>query len=128
MTLTHTQARWIGIAAIAGTVMLHAVIGFGCYRQDLGMFITGALYFLMIPLLPAVFALCRANPLGAVGACLMVAPWMLFAYHIDCVKPYTGGGASLAYVAVILYGTPGAILGALVTPWFTSKAGLQIID
>lgn len=128
MTLTRPHALWIGIAAIAGTVLLHTLIGFGCYRQDLGMFIMGALYFLLIPLLPAAFSLCRANPLGAVGACLMVAPWMLFAYYIDCVKPYAGGGASLAYVAVILYGTPGAILGALITPWLARKAGLHVSD
>lgn len=128
MRLTRAHARWIGVAAIAGVVVLHTFIGFGCYRQDLGMFVTGALYFLLIPLLPAAFSLLRANPLGAVGACLMVVPWILFAYYIDCVKPYTGGGASLAYVAVILYGTPGAILGALITPWLTRKAGLQVID
>lgn len=128
MILTRTHVRWIGIAAIAGVVLLHTVIGFGCYRQDLGMFIMGVLYFLLIPLLPAVLALLRSNPLGAVGACLFVVPWILFAYYIDCVKPYAGGGASLAYVAVILYGTPGAIFGALVTPWLTRKAGLQVID
>ncbi|HWT53589.1 MAG TPA: hypothetical protein VN066_02195 [Rhodocyclaceae bacterium] len=128
MTLTRIRALWIGLAAIAGTVLLHAAVGFGCYRQDLGMFITGVLYFLLIPLLPAALSLLRANPLGAVGACLFVVPWILFAYYVDCVKPYAGGGASLAYVAVILYGTPGAILGALVTPWLARRAGLQVID
>lgn len=128
MILTRTCALWIGVAAIVGTMLLHAMIGFGCYRQDLGMFITGALYFLATPLLPAVLALLRANPLGAVGACLLIAPWMLFAWYIDCVKPYAGGGASLAYVAVLLYGTPGALLGALLTPWLLDKLGLRIED
>lgn len=127
MTLTRSRALWIGISAIAGIFVLQVLIGFGCYRQDIGMFITGVLYFLLPPLLPAALSLLRSNPLGAVGACLMIAPWMLFAGYIDCVKPYTGGGASLAYVTVILYGTPGAILGALATPWLTRKAGLKII-
>ena len=128
MQITRKRAIYIGISAIAGILLLQAFIGFGCYGQDLAMFITGIAWFLAIPLLPAVLPLLRANPLGAVGACLLVAPWMLFAYYIDCVKPYAGGGASLAYVTVLLYGTPGAILGALITPWLTKKAGLEITD
>lgn len=36
--------------------------------------------------------------------------------------------ASLAYVTVILYGTPCAIIGALGTPWLTKKADLEVID
>jgi hypothetical protein len=128
MQLTRRRALTFGIAAIASILLLQALIGFGCYRQDLAMFITGILWFLAIPLLPAVLSLFRRNPLGAVGACLMIAPWMLFAWYTDCVRPYTGGGASLAYVAVILYGTPGAILGALLTPWLTKKAGLEVTD
>lgn len=126
MTLTRRHAVLIGCATIAGILLLQAFIGFGCYGQDIGMFITGIVWFLAIPLLPAVLSLLRTNPLGAVGACLLVAPWMLFAYYIDCIKPYMGGGASLAYVAVLLYGTPGAILGALLTPWLGKKLGLRV--
>ena len=128
MTLTRSRARTIGIAAIAGVLLLQAFIGFGCYRQDFAMFITGIAWFLAIPLLPAALSLLRKNPLGAVGACLLITPWMLFAYYIDCVKPYTGGGASLAYVTVLLYGTPGAILGALITPWLAGKMGIAVAE
>lgn len=128
MNLTSGRARWIGITAIAGVLLLQALIGFSCYRQDLGMFVTGLLYFLLAPLLPAALSLLRANPLGAVGACLMVVPWMLFAGYVDCVKPYAGGGASLAYVAVLLYGTPGAILGALISPWLAGKLGISVTE
>jgi type IV secretory pathway TrbD component len=128
MQLTRTRALNIGIAAIACILLLQAWIGFGCYRQDFGMFVTGVLYFLLIPLLPAALSLFRHNPLGAVGACLLITPWMLFAWYTDCVKPYMGGGASLAYVSVILYGTPCAIIGALLTPWLTQKTGLEVID
>jgi hypothetical protein len=60
------------------------------------------------------------------AACLLIAPWLIFAWYIDCVKPYAGGGASLAYVTVLLYGTPGAILGALLTPWLCKKLGLRV--
>lgn len=126
MTLSRSRARYLGIAAIAGILLLQAWIGFGCYGQDFAMFITGIAWFLAIPLLPAVLSLLRMNPLGAVGACLLIAPWMLFAYYIDCVKPYAGGGASLAYVTVLLFGTPCAILGALLTPWLCEKLGLQV--
>ena len=128
MTLSRSRALQIGIAAIASILLLQAFIGFGCYRQDLAMFIAGIAWFLAIPLLPAVLSLLRANPLGAVGACLLIAPWMVFAWYIDCVKPYAGGGASLAYVTVLLYGTPGAIVGALVTPWLCRKFGLNIVE
>ena len=46
---------------------------------------------------------------------LLFAPWLVFAYYTDCVRPYQGGGASMIYVAVLLWGTPCAIVGALLT-------------
>lgn len=126
MALTRSYARYLGIAAIIGVLLLQAFIGFGCYRQDFAMFFMGVMWFLAIPLLPAVLSLLRTNPLGAIGACLFIVPWMLFAYYVDCVKPYAGGGASLAYVTVLLYGTPGSIIGALLTPWLTRKLGIVV--
>jgi hypothetical protein len=126
MQITRTRALKLGAAAIAGILLLQALIGFGCYQQDFAMFLTGVLWFLAIPLLPAVMSLLRANPLGAVGACLLIAPWMLFAGYVDCIKPYAGGGASLAYVGVLLFGTPSAIVGALLTPWLCRKLRLIV--
>lgn len=126
MQLSRPHALRIGLAAIVGILLLQALLGFGCYRQDLAMFLMGVVWFLAIPLLPAVLSLLRANPLGAMGACLLLAPWMLLAGYIDCVKPYAGGGASLAYVAVLLYGTPSAIVGALIGPWLSRKFGLRV--
>ena len=72
--------------------------------------------FLVVPLTPAVISLFTANPLRAVGACLLFAPWLDLAYYTDCVRPYSGGRSSMIYVAVLLWGTPSAFLvGALLT-------------
>ena len=69
--------------------------------------------FLLLPLAPALVSLVTSNPLRAVGACALLAPWLVFAYYTDCVRPYSGGGASMVYVAVLLWGTPSAILAHL---------------
>jgi hypothetical protein len=70
---------------------------------------------LLIPLVPASISLATANPLRAIGACLLLAPWLGLAYYTDCMRPYSGGGASMIYVAVLIWGTPCSILGALAT-------------
>ena len=40
----------------------------------------------------------RDGPLRAVGACLLFAPWLVFAYYTDCVRPYQGGGEMIEEV------------------------------
>lgn len=128
LSLSLVQARAYGIAAIVVVLALHGFNTAVCYKQDLAMFITGIGFFLLPPLLPTLIGLATRNPLRAVGAALFIIPWLVFAYYIDCIKPYAGGGASLAYVAVPLYGTPGAILGALITPWVCRRLGITIDD
>jgi hypothetical protein len=39
----------------------------------------------------------------------------VLAYYTDCVRLYTGGEVSMIYVTVLLWGTPSAVLGALLT-------------
>lgn len=114
MIVAYRRAQLLGVAAIAGIVALQAFNSVACYDHDLSTFLGAVGVLLVAPLLPALLSLRTANPLRAVGACLLLAPWLVFAYYTDCVRPYAGGGASLVYVAVLLWGTPSAVVGALV--------------
>ncbi len=115
MRISRKHALIGGIAAIAFVIALQAFNSAGCYDHTLLAFLQVLGMFLLVPLLPAVISLFTANPLRAAGACLLFAPWLVFAYYTDCVRPYQGGGASMIYVAVLLWGTPCAIVGALMT-------------
>lgn len=115
MVINRSQALFYGIGAIVGVIAIQAFNSFACYGHDLWSFLVTLGVFLAVPLLPAVFSLMTANPLRAIGACLLFAPWLLLAYYTDCVRPYAGGGASMIYVAVVLWGTPSAILGAVIS-------------
>lgn len=115
MIISRSRAKTYGVVAILGVVAMQAFNSFACYGHGLPelLFVLGT--FILIPLSPAVISLTTSNPLRAVGACLLFAPWLGLAYYTDCVRPYTGGGASMIYVAVLFWGTPCSIIGALVT-------------
>ncbi len=115
MQISRNRAVLVGISAIVGVVAIQTFNSIACYNHDLQLFLTTLGTFLLIPLLPAIISLATSNPLRAVGACLLFAPWLLLAYYTDCVRPYTGGGASMIYVAVLLWGTPSSIVGALMS-------------
>jgi hypothetical protein len=116
----------IGIAAIAAILAQQAFNSFSCYDHSLMSYLAVVGIFLGIPLLPALVSLITANPLRAVGACLLLSPWLGFAYYTDCVKPYAGGGASMIYVAVLLWGTPSSMLGALITGPILRVVGVKV--
>lgn len=126
MVIPRRQAVVAGIAAIALVIALQAFNSVGCYDHTLPVFMQVLGMFLLVPLLPAVISLFTANPLRAVGACLLFAPWLVFAYYTDCVRPYQGGGASMIYVAVLLWGTPCAIAGALLTGPVMRVSGMSV--
>lgn len=126
MLIDRTRATTSGIAAILGIVALQAFNSAACYRHGVGEFLAALGTFLLVPLLLPLIALATANPLRAVGGCLLLAPWLVFAYYTDCVRPYAGGGASLVYVAVLLWGTPSAILGVLVTGPVLRMLGISV--
>jgi hypothetical protein len=115
MLISRRQALTTGMTAIALVIALQAFNSVGCYRHTLQTFVQVVGMFVLVPLLPALVSLLTANPLRAVGACLLFAPWLVLAYYTDCVRPYQGGGASMIYVAVLMWGTPCAIIGALLT-------------
>ena len=113
MEIGRTRARafgWLGIAVVIGA---QAFNSFTCYGHDFGEFLSVLGYFLALPLVPALVALFTRNPLRAVGASLLLLPWLVLAYYTDCVRPDQGGGASMVYVAVLLWGSVTSVVGAL---------------
>lgn len=115
MLISRRQALITGMTVIALILALQAFNSVGCYGHTLLTFVQVVGMFVLVPLLPALVSLLTANPLRAAGACLLFAPWLVVAYYTDCVRPNQGGGASMVYVAVLLWGTPCAIIGALLT-------------
>lgn len=126
MVIRRSRAVLSGIIAIVGVIAIQAFNSFACYGHDLRLFLKTIGVFLVIPLLPAIASLATANPVRATGACLLFAPWLFLAYYTDCVSPYTGGGASMIYVAVVLWGTLSSIIGALVTGPIMRALGVSV--
>jgi len=126
MLINRGRAVTYGLAAILGVVALQAFNSMACYQHGFGEFLAALGMFLLVPLLAPLVALATANPLRAVGGCLLFAPWLGLAYYTDCVRPYTGGGASMIYVGVLLWGTPSSILGVLVTGPITRMLGISV--
>lgn len=125
MVISRGRAIVWGVASIFGTFAVQGFISFTCYDHDFLAFL-GVLSFVAMPLIPAGVSLATANPPRAVGACLLFVPWLFLAYHTDCVRPYSGGGASMIYVAVLLWGMPSAALGALVSGPVTRALGISV--
>ena len=128
MIITRRKARWMGVAATGGVVLLQSFNSFTCYHHDFRTFLLATSIFVFVPLLPALVSLVLPNPLPAVGACVLFAPWLLLAYHTDCVRPYSGGGASMIYVALLLWGTASSFVGALITHLITKHLGIEVTD
>lgn len=65
--------------------------------------------------LPAWIFLVTKHEWGAVPASAAMIVPAVWAYRVECVLPPSGGGAAMAFVVVLLYGFPSAlILGAIV--------------
>ena len=126
MRIRRSQATASGILAIATVILVQAFNSVACYNHTFTDFIVVLAWFVAIPLVPAFIALATANPLRAVASSAFFVPWLIFAYVVDCVMPYTGGGASMIYVAVLLWGTPSAIVGALLGGPLSRLLGLEV--
>lgn len=112
MQISRKTAGCWGLAAMAGVVLQQVFNSVACYDHNLLEWLQATGLFLTLPLVVALVGLLSSNPLRAVGACTLFWPWLFLAYYEDCVRPYSGGGASMVGVAVILWGTPSAIVGA----------------
>jgi hypothetical protein len=114
MAVSRIAAVGIGLAGIAAAIAAQLFNDVACYKHTLMGALAG-LWFPAIPLLPAFFALGFPNPLRALGAAAAVIPFYAYAYYVDCVLPYKGGGASMVYVFVIPVGLAASIIGAVLT-------------
>jgi len=128
MTISRRQAFAIGVAAIVVVILLQAFNSFACYRMDFPTFVSTTAMFVAPALVPALVSLVLPNPLRAVVACVFFVPWLVLAYLTDCVFPYSGGGASMIYVAVWLWGTPCALLGAFLGARIARRFGVQVYE
>ncbi|MBK7665797.1 MAG: Na+:solute symporter [Sterolibacteriaceae bacterium] len=128
MAMSRVQAIASGAGAIVVVLLLQAFNSFACYRMDFATFLSTTAMFVVPALIPAFVCLALPNPLRAVVACLFFAPWLVLAYVTDCVFPYSGGGASMIYVAVLLWGTPCALLGALLGTRIARRFGFQVYE
>lgn len=124
--MSRTSAIWAGIGATVAVVALQGFNSAICYHQDFRQFVESLLFFVAPALAIAVVTLFTRNPLRAVGACVCFAPWLLLAYYTDCIRPYAGGGASMIYVAVLLWGVPSAALGAAVAGPLLRRLGIEV--
>jgi hypothetical protein len=127
MKLTRGRAVLAGAASIGIVVVIQVFSSVACYKHDLEGMLVG-MAFIAIPMLPGIISLVLPNPLRAVGASVVFAPWLVWACVIDCVLSYSGGGASMSYVAVVILGTPCAILGAFVAAPVAKRLGIEIVN
>ncbi|MEK0417787.1 MAG: hypothetical protein RI949_1793 [Pseudomonadota bacterium] len=109
-------ARRAAALGLVGVIALQALNSFGCAHQSLSQFGV-SLLLISWPMAPALVFFWTSNPLRSLAASLSFAPWLVLAYAVDCVAPYSGGGASMIYVPVILLGFFTSLSGALVLPW-----------
>lgn len=114
----------VAVGAFVAVAVIQGFNSFACYRHGVGLYLA-SLGFVALPLLPAILAAFSREPLRAVGGCLLFSPWLFFAYYTDCIRPYTGGGAAMIYVAVMLWGLPTALLGVLLAPTVFRSLGLR---
>jgi hypothetical protein len=59
---------------------------------------------------PGLLFFVLSRNVGAAVACVPMVITAIWAYRVECVLPYTGGGAAMAFVVVFLYGAPAALI------------------
>jgi len=128
MQLSRRKAQLIGAAFILGVVVLQSFNGVACYHQGPKDFVIAFLVFVAPAVLIATIAVFTANPLRAAFASAFFAPWLVTAYYTDCVAVYRGGGASMIYVIVLLWGVPSALLGALIAGPILRRFGVSVAE
>lgn len=113
-TIQKPAALRLGLLATATIAGLQVFSGVACYSLSPGYHLA-ALGLVCLAFLPGLASLLSRNPLRAVGAALLFAPWLALAYYTDCVLPPKGPASSMSYLAVLVYGLPSAAIGALLT-------------
>jgi hypothetical protein len=105
------NAKKVGLAALAVCFAIQSL--YGLIKCDSGV----ATFWLatLVAQIPAVAWLANRNQYpAAVAAAVIIQLFCLWANSMEC-KPYAGGGASMAYVVVFLYGWPTSTVLALLS-------------
>lgn len=101
------KAGLIGVAIVFLVQLAFALPGTRC--EVAGLFETG-----LICLAPAAAFLLTKHPVSAAASSAAMLPFLLWANNHECIQPYPGGGASMVYVVVFMFGIPFSIIvGAL---------------
>lgn len=127
MVISYRSAWLVGFAAICAVVAVQAFGSFACYHHDWPTFLSFTAFFVLVPLIPALIALLTRNPLCALGGCLLFVPWLVYAYYFNCVRLGSGGGDSMVYVQLLLYGAGSCLLGVLFTALLMWLLKVQVV-
>jgi hypothetical protein len=125
--VTKSTAIKLGAAAIASIAIFQAVISFGCHQESLYNYLM-TMIFVAVPMMPALFTLKSRNPLYAVGASIFFAPWLIYVYYSSCVNPEASGGASMIYIAVLLWGLPTTLIGIVISSYVLNSLKITVSE
>ena len=128
MQVQRKTAMSLGAASIAGLLLLYGFASTSCYKPSI---VDGVIAFSIFAgpgLLVAIVGMLSRNPLRAIGASLGIGLWIFLAYYTDCVMPYQGGGASLSFVGVLLWGTPSAIAGLFLVDLICYLMRIEVVS
>ncbi len=104
-------ATFIGLAAVTSIVCVQLYFELAhCKGGDpLAKIIVGA-----IVLAPTVLFTFISWPRAAVVSGVVTVVPVIWAYRIECVLPYSGGGASMAFVPVMMFAVPAAFVVGMI--------------
>jgi hypothetical protein len=112
--------RQVGLVVVIGVLVQQ--FAFALFSQSCGIF--SMLLVGGIVLIPTAAFLISRTPLASVAACIALMPFLVWANNSECIQPYSGGGASMAYVVVFLFGIPASVIaGGLVCAAVAIKSG-----
>jgi hypothetical protein len=101
--------KTVTAVAFAGVFALQAYFAAAhCHASVLALWEATA-----ISLLPAIVFVPFRRYLSSVVAIITITAFFLWANYQECIKPYAGGGAAMAYLVVFLYGIPLSLVAGL---------------
>lgn len=115
----------VASAAICVVIAAQLFNGAVCYKMGVLGQMAG-LAFVAVGFAPGLAALFSSNPLRTVGAAVLFVPWLALAFYTDCIRPYQGGGASMVYVAVAMYGFVSSAIGAVLAGLVLRMIGCSV--
>lgn len=101
-----TNSRWVGLIGVVLVLLVQLAFALPGTRCEVaGLFEAG-----LICLAPAAAFLLTKHPVSAAASSAAMLPFLLWANNHECIQPYPGGGASMVYVVVFMFGIPFSII------------------